>query len=207
MNRKLSYVDKQLHKLLSTTMCGEDDTSQHVLTLFSIAAGMKARNILELGTRAGSTTLPLLLAAYLNDGSLTSVDIKETSFKAPAPCARHWSFIQDNAVNFLEAHDKSQVFDLVFIDDWHAYEHVKRELFLLDQCVSPRSVILLHDLMYGHYHPHYHCDLTLTEGQWAQGGPYRAVAELPPDLWEFATIPVCHGLTLLRKKFSTRYHS
>jgi hypothetical protein len=72
--------------------------------------------------------------------------------------------------------------------------------------ISPRTVVLLHDLMYGFHAPHYHSDLTLSTGQWAEGGPYRAVAELNPQFWEFATIPVNNGLTILRKKYTNLYH-
>jgi len=82
---------------------------------------------------------------------------------------------------------------------------VKRQLELLDELVSPSSIILLHDLMYGNTNPFYHCDLTLKDGQWANGGPYRAVAELNPQFWEWSTLPWNNGLTILRKKYSNRY--
>ena len=48
-------------------------------------------------------------------------------------------------------------------------------------------------------------DLTLKDGQWANGGPYRAVAELNPQFWEFSTLPWNNGLTILRKKYSNLY--
>jgi hypothetical protein len=66
--------------------------------------------------------------------------------------------------------------------------------------ITPSSIILLHDLMYSDAQPDYRSDLATTDAQWADGGPYRAVAELDPDLWEWATVPVNHGLTLLRRK-------
>lgn len=59
--------------------------------------------------------------------------------------------------------------------------------------------------MYGNTCPHYHSDLTDKKGQWANGGPYRAVAELSPQFWEFATLPYNNGLTLLRKKYSNKF--
>ena len=80
-------------------------------------------------------------------------------------------------------------------------------LEIADRLVGPSSVILLHDLMWGNHDPFYRCDLTLKSGQWANGGPYRAVSELDPQFWEWATLPWNNGLTLLRKKYSTRYHS
>ena len=97
------------------------------------------------------------------------------------------------------------MFDLVYLDGWHSYDHVKKEMDMLDKLVSPNSVILVHDLKYGNTEPYYHCDLTLDSGQWANGGPYRAIAELNRQFWEFSTIPACNGLTVLRKKYSSLY--
>lgn len=173
--------------------------------MYGIAVGMKAKRILELGVRHGSTTLPLLAAAKQTGGHVTSVDINPTSFRAPEDLNGHWTFVQEDALAFLERLNVTEPYDLIYIDDWHSYDHVKKELEYVDRIVSPRSVVLLHDLMYGNYCPHYHTDLTMTTGQWANGGPYRAVAELNPQFWEFATLPYNNGLTLLRKKYSNKY--
>ena len=112
-------------------------------------------------------------------------------------------FKKQDSLAFLKEYNNEKI-DFIFVDDWHAYDHVKKELEYLDQYVSPSSIIVLHDLMYSTT-PYYHTDLTLTSGQWAGGGPYRAVAELNPNFWEFSTIPVNNGLTILRKKYSSKY--
>jgi predicted O-methyltransferase YrrM len=192
--------------MLNTVLYGGGDSDKHILTLFGIAIGSGAKNILELGVRSGVTTLPLLMAAQANGGKLTSVDINPTKFESPVDLAANWSFVQSDAIEFLQT-TQNVPYDLVFIDDWHAYAHVKKELELLDSMVTPKSIILLHDLMYGNNEPRYHCDLTLKDGQWADGGPYRAVAELDNQFWEFSTLPVNNGLTILRKKYSSRYYS
>ena len=41
----------------------------------------------------------------------------------------------------------------------------------------------------------------ITDPEWANGGPYRAVKELDSNKWEYVTIPVNNGLTILRKKY------
>lgn len=195
-----------LTDLEHTVLTGKGDSDKHLLTLYSIAIGMKAKRILELGVRTGSTTLPLLMAADKNNGILTSVDIEETTYKAPSSIKPGvWRFIKQDALSFLKQDTSVEPYDLIYIDDWHAYDHVKAELNEIDRLVSPKSVILIHDLMYGNTCPHYHSDLTLKEGQWAYGGPYRAVAELPLQFWEFSTLPYNNGLTLLRKKYSNKY--
>lgn len=194
-----------LHSLERITLEGKGDSDRHVMTLYSIAIGSKAKNILELGVRNGDSTRPLLAAAYKNSGKLTSVDIDNTSFIPEDNYKSSWNFVKMDALEFLKNDSPTEPYDLIFIDDWHAYDHVKKELIEIDRIVSPKTVILVHDLMYGNTCPHYHSDLTLTTGQWANGGPYRAVAELSAQFWEFATLPYNNGLTLLRKKYSNKY--
>jgi predicted O-methyltransferase YrrM len=194
-----------IENILNTVINGKGDSDKHLLTLFSIALSTKSQNILELGVRSGSTTLPLLLAAKYNEGKLDSVDIQNSNFEIPNDLKSYWKFHKSDALEYLKNLKVDKPFDLIYIDDWHAYNHVKKELEYIDSLVSPKTVILIHDLMYGNYCPHYHTDLTLKEGQWAEGGPYRAVAELNNQFWEFSTIPVNNGLTILRKKYSNLY--
>ena len=90
-------------------------------------------------------------------------------------------------------------YDLVYIDDWHEYSHVKRELELIDKLIDNKSIILLHDLMAFTY-PVYHQPLEANKDtEWGEGGPTRAVFELNKDHWEWSTIPVNNGLTILRR--------
>ena len=117
-----------------------------------------------------------------------------------------WIFQKTDAIEFLENWDKSKKVDFIYLDNWHSYDHVKKELKYIDQMVGPSSIILVHDLMYGSTHPFYHSDLTLKKGQWANGGVYRAVAELDQNFWEWSTLPWGNGLTILRKKYSSKYH-
>lgn len=191
--------------LETITLNGKGDSDQHVLSLYAIALGRKAKRILELGVRNGDSTRPLLLAASKLEGHLTSVDLQPTNYVPPSELQSYWTFVQQDAVDFLTNQPGNEPYDLVFIDDWHAYAHVKKELEQLDRLISPRTVVLVHDLMYGNTCPYYHSDLTLTTGQWAEGGPYRAVAELNSQFWEFSTLPYNNGLTVLRKKYSNRY--
>lgn len=194
-----------LNHVLNKTKTGTEDSDAHLMTILSIGLSLKAKNILELGVRNGNTTLPLLLCAKENNGLLRSVDIKNSDFRCPEELESHWEFYEENALKFLERCDKKVPFDLIYLDDWHSYEHVKKELEYIDQMISPKGVVLVHDLMYS-TEPYYHTDLAIKTGQWANGGPYRAVSELNDNFWEFATIPSCNGLTILRKKYSSKYH-
>lgn len=199
-----SYQD--LKQILLQTKNGKGDSDKHSLTLFSLILSLGAKNILELGVRNGGTTFPLLCAAYENGGKVTSVDINETNFTCPDHLKNSWNFHCKDAISFLETLEQNVFFDFVYIDDWHSYTHVKKELEFIDKHVSPSTIICLHDLMYANYEPHYHSDIACKTGQWAEGGPYRAVAELSDNFWEFSTIPVNNGLTILRKKYSKLYN-
>jgi predicted O-methyltransferase YrrM len=198
--------DKFFKELLNTVLTGKCDSDKHLLTLFSISLSINARSILELGVRNGTTSLPFLMAAELTDGFVESVDLNPTAFVCPDEYSSRWKFYQANALDILKEKVETKTkYDLIYVDDWHSYEHVKSELEYIDQMVNPGSVIILHDLMYGNTCPYYHVDLTLCSPQWANGGPYRAVAELNPNFWEFSTIPSNNGLTILRKKYSSKY--
>lgn len=198
-------MNEHLKKVLNQTLVGTGDSDRHLATLLGIALGSRGKTFLELGVRGGATTLPLLIAAKTLGGKLISVDLNPTDFVCPDDLKPHWEFVQSDAIDFLNKFDSSIDLDLVYVDDWHSYEHVKRELNLLDMLVSPRTVILLHDLMYGGTTPFYHSELGIKDGQWGNGGPYRAVAELNPQFWEYSTLPWNNGLTLLRKKYSNKY--
>jgi len=195
----ISYINKSIF--------GTGDSDRHLLALFALAVGCRGKIFIELGVRSGTTTIPLKHAAKLNGAILHSVDICDNPFETNWD--ENWMYHQKDAIVFLEEWEskKLEAPDLVYVDDWHSYDHVKKEIEILDRIVSPKTIILLHDLMYGGTEPYYHSDLTMKDGQWANGGPYRAVAELNPQFWEFATIPYNNGLTILRKKYSSKYRS
>lgn len=210
-------MSSRLEILLSQTKNWGGDSDSHALTIFSIAVSIGAKRILELGVRDGNTTIPLLSAALENGGRLESVDKNRnyrgevrdrlTQFFTSEELESWTSWVRDaNEFLAMKAIQGDHCFDLVYIDDWHSYDHVKEEFIHLDKLVSPSSIILVHDTMYANYQPHYHTDIAVREGQWANGGPYRAVAELDQNFWEFATIPVNNGLTIVRKKYSKLYN-
>jgi len=178
------------------------DIHRHLITLFAFIVSMNAKNVLELGVRQGCSTLPMLLGVEATGGFLTSVDLEAHKFKCPKEFNNYWRFVKSDSLKYLSSLDKNVIFDIVLIDDWHSYMHVKKELELVEKHVTKSSIILVHDLM-ARTEPDYNtkCEGKLfNKEQWEGGGPCRAVFELDPKKWEFATIPICNGLTLLRKK-------
>lgn len=186
-------------EVMQRSLTVNNDSSAHYITLYAIALSIRAKRILELGVRGGETSFPLIAAARITGGHVYSVDINRTEFM-PEP-GSPWTFYLMDAISFLEgkAHAKEQ-YDLVFVDDWHSYPHVRRELELIAQLVTPTSVVLLHDLMAFNREPFYFNSVDEpAQNEFGLGGPFRAVSELDRTTWEWATIPVSNGLTLLRK--------
>jgi len=215
MSKKINVFEMLVEK----TMKKERDIDEHLMTLFGLVLSMKPNTIYEFGTRTARSTVPFLLASQFTESRVISVDIqdpspdffsKDGSVTAFPPKAwrSSWTFVKKDAIKFLQ--EDFPVYrsedlhypdhgDIIYIDDWHSYPHVKKELELVKD-VTPKDLIILHDLMYGNSEPNYKSVEDPKDPQWAQGGPYRAVSELDLDVWEYATIPRCNGLTLLRKK-------
>jgi predicted O-methyltransferase YrrM len=194
-----NYLMELMNRTLKTKNDGETQYFEHVLTFFSIALQMKTKKILELGVRNGGSSYPFLIACKVLGGHLTSVDINSSVWKAPEDLAEYQTFIQSDAIEFLTKN--TEKYDLIYVDDWHSYPHVKKELEEIDRISDENTIILLHDLMGQSCHPHFFNPINHNEKtEWGLGGPYRAVEELDKEKWEWATIPINHGLTILRKK-------
>ncbi len=226
---EIDEINQGLDEIMLKTLISKDNFPEppeghwHLMTLFSIALQIKARSILELGVRYGDWTQPLMLASILNRGKLTSVDREDTlnpnldnpwaqnhyKYCPPIPILfsksenikQHFEFVQSDSIKFLEkCVEEKRKFDMFVVDDWHSYEHVKKEMELISQISDINTVILHHDLMGLAAHPNYHWTEDGPNGEWENGGPFRAIYELDINEWEWSTIPVNHGLTLLRKR-------
>jgi predicted O-methyltransferase YrrM len=206
MNTQTLEFSKLYNQIFQTTLfggpgtgytkCGDSDL--HLMTLFSLVLQTKAKNILELGVRYGDTSLPLTMGAYIVGGKVEAVDIDPTEWTCPDILKPHYEFYQSDAIEYLQTANK--IYDIIYIDDWHTYPHVKTELEIIDRLSDEKTIILLHDLMGGNNTPNYFQPLSLRGTEWDEGGPFRAVNELDPNKWEWMTIPVNNGLTLLRKR-------
>jgi predicted O-methyltransferase YrrM len=196
-------MQKHYEQLLERTLHEEinpDTHIAHTFTFFSIALQIKAKNILELGVRCGGSTYPFLVAAKVLGGKVTSIDLEVPEYEAPEDLQPYWNFVQSDALEFLDKN--TEKFDLIYVDDWHSYQHVKKELEYIDKISDETTVILLHDLMGMSHFPKYFYPLNEpATSEWGEGGPFRAVLELDIRRWEWSTIPVAHGLTILRKRY------
>jgi len=99
---------QHLEHIVNLAHVGKGDSDRHAIVLFAIALASRGKTYLELGVRDGTSTLPILMAAHLNEGALFSVDIEETSFVCPEPYKNNWHFVKSDAIAFLDKWDSSK---------------------------------------------------------------------------------------------------
>jgi predicted O-methyltransferase YrrM len=121
------------------------DIFEHLPTLVGLCESLNAKNVIELGTRGGVSTIAWLYGMELTDGHLWSVDID------PAPELTHerWTFLQGND---LDPQVVKQLPDaeIVFIDTSHEYQQTVAELNVYRWKVKPGGKIVLHDTELAH---------------------------------------------------------
>lgn len=127
-----------------TALCAQpSDINEHLPTLRRYAA--QSSSVVEMGVRGVVSSWALLLGLIESSGESTSligVDIESCAYEP---------VIQAASANGVDAKfilgDSAKVDvpprDLLFIDTWHVYGHLKREL--AKHHASTRKYIILHD--------------------------------------------------------------
>ena len=118
------------------------DIHEHLPTLREYAS--KCETVVEMGVRSVVSTWAFLKGLSESGGTikkLTSVDIENIDMENVIQCAKDvgidMKFVQhDSATVDVET-------DLLFIDTWHVYAHLKRELEFHHSKVS--KYIIMHD--------------------------------------------------------------
>ncbi len=132
---------------LESQMIQPTDIHEHLQTIHLLTVELNLKNILELGTRSGESTIALLLAAKELNGKVTSVDIdscsgvKEKVKKLNLDS--YWKFIQ---IDDLELSWDEQI-DHLFIDTSHTYDHTISEFKKFEPYVRKGGLITLHDIV------------------------------------------------------------
>ena len=118
-------------------------TSKHLLTLYSLAIGINAQSIVELGL--GVTTRALRLAATKTGGILSSCDCDIQRFSHLQQQAdQHWRLFLGSSEKFLSS--LPGPFDLVLHDAAHDYYQVKMDLDLIMPRMRTFGIICVHDV-------------------------------------------------------------
>jgi len=122
------------------------DINEHLPTFVALVEKLDAKNVVELGTRSGVSTIAWLYALE-GRGHLTSVDID------PRPDIGdydHWTFIQGDDCTPDVFAQMPAAADIVFIDTSHDYAQTCSELNLYHWLVRKGGIIVLHDTELAH---------------------------------------------------------
>ena len=129
------------------------ETICHMTTFVDIASSSK--NILELGPFLGSgSTLGFCKGIEASYGkkrdAFVTVDIVDNMIPWLKPNLPFWSLVtgdssEQSTVDQVKAVAPGVLFDLVYIDTVHTYEHLKKELEIWSPLVDKSGVWLFHD--------------------------------------------------------------
>ena len=117
------------------------DINEHLPYMVALCGIMSARNVIELGTRAGVSTLAWLHGLAMTGGHLWSVDVDPAP---PLPWG-HWTFIRGNDLDAAVYGQLPDNVDIVFIDTSHHYDQTLAELNLYRWKLRPGGKFVLHD--------------------------------------------------------------
>lgn len=122
------------------------ETSELIESLITM---ISAKNILELGTHTGRTTLHMLRAIVGIEGArVTSIDARPThdrEFFDQPEIAKHFRHITGWTPDVL-SQLKGEVFNFVFVDSDHDITHTQREVEALMAITEPGSMLAFHDI-------------------------------------------------------------
>ncbi|MBD1896894.1 MULTISPECIES: class I SAM-dependent methyltransferase [unclassified Coleofasciculus] len=129
-------------ELLEAFYSSEIATSKHLLTIYSLAIGLNAKIIIDLGI--GSTTKALRAAALKTGGVVMSCDCDVNRFSSLLKNQdKHWQLYLGASETFLKSLE--QPFDLVVHDAAHDYFQVKLDLELILPKMKTFGIICVHD--------------------------------------------------------------
>ena len=159
---------------------------EHLETLAFIVHNFDCRNILEIGTGSGHSTLAL---ATMTQGVVTTIDIE---YKASVQ-KMVWEEGQGLKVNFITGASPNVIplgaYDLILIDGNHKEEHVRTELRAISNCIQDGGFIILHDSC----NPKWGPGIRKAIEDFYNDPEFRGLF----DWWEWFN---CNGLTVLRKR-------
>ncbi len=164
-------------------------TSKHLLTLYSIAKGLPAQNILEIGF--GRSSFVLAKAAGENKGRLVTCDMRDFSYLLNADELAVTTFVNGKSDKVWEAHIPTEGFDFAFLDYFSGEgipaDFVQQELKHCIGAMKQNGIIAIHDTIVGKY----------TIGSVLDRLKLNWIGIHRPE-WEILSLPYNYGLGLIR---------
>ena len=170
--------------------------------LYHLIRELAPRNVLEIGTHVGSSTIHIAAALRENagpntPGRVTTVDIVDVNGpdgpwsrsqleRSPAQMAQaigmgeHVRFCVSDSISFLEGCEET--FDFIFLDGSHRAKDVYAEVQMVQRCAGAGATILLHDFFPG--------GRPLWPGSKPLTGPWLAYSRLRREGAPLAVLPL-----------------
>lgn len=164
---------------------GEHSASKHLLTLYSVAIGLGAQRVAEIGI--GTTTRALRAALSITGGVLDSCDGDRRRFEPLlAQQDDRWHLHLEPSSRFLRR--LVAPIDLLLHDGAHDYHQVREDLELALPKMRMFGLVLIHD----------------TQQRELAGDMLAAVRDASRyQAVSFTNLPYCAGLGILRVEAST----
>lgn len=190
LEQDLKYPDFIPDQLLMRWLNDGYSTSAHLLTLYSIARGLKAKNILEIGF--GRSSFVLARAAAENGGRFLACDERDFSYLLNAKEKQTTEFVLGQSDKVWPILEKGSGVDLAFLDYFSSEAvhagFIIRELKHLDRFMKTNGMIIVHDSIVDIYNV---------------GKAIKRFAFW--NRYEFVSLPYCYGLGVLRKLGRSQY--
>lgn len=116
------------------------DVQGHLDTFVKLVSALEATQVIELGVRAGTSTIAWLYALELTEGHLWAVDVNEAPF-----LHRRLTFLRGDDCDPQITAALPEA-DVVFVDSSHLYTHTVREIELYAPKVRSGGCIIFHDV-------------------------------------------------------------
>ncbi len=147
------HIIKELNREYTKSKDSPSDIYQHINTLRKYAS--ECDTVIEAGVRNGQSTWGILKGMSddtnrIGHKKLTSIDIQRTQSidkieSVASGVGINYNFVEINDLDFVIEEDV----DMCFIDTWHIYGHLKRELEKFSR--HTKKYILLHDTTVDEY--------------------------------------------------------
>ena len=146
--REFDYQKRTWYAPYEDLMIENQPMHQHLPTLNFIVKEFNLKDILELGTQTGFSTVALGYAVKDIGGHLTSVDIVNCPLAREKmekrKLSKNWTFFEGQDDLTLNWNKK---IDCLFIDSKHTYEQLKAELKKYVPFVKKNGFVILHDVI------------------------------------------------------------
>lgn len=195
LERSLGYEDVLPDEILLQWFNDRYSTSKHLLTLYSIARGLQAKKIVEIGF--GRSSFVLAKAAFENKGEFLTCDQRDFSYLLNETERSVTTFVQGNSDVLWQQLEEGV--DFAFLDYFSApgihKDFVIHELNMCLHYLKENGIIAIHDTIVEKYNIDQALDHFKTK--------WRG---LRPNIdLEICSLPFNYGLGLIRRRVHSEF--